>query len=78
MRLKALTLRYVLNIYIMGVGSLEKFLRPHKGPGLTFFLARSTHSTKISKFLGLKKVNFGGQNDLKKIFFTNVSEVFGT
>ena len=78
MRLKALTLRYVLNIYIMGVGSLENFLRPRKGPGLSFSSARSTHSTKIYKFLGVKKVNFGGQNDLKKNLFLNVSKVFGT
>ena len=37
MRLKALTLRYVLNIYIIGVGSLENILRSRKGLGLSFF-----------------------------------------
>ena len=78
MRLKALTLRYVLNIYIMCVGNLENFLRPHKGPGLSFFSTRSTHCAKIQKFLGVKKVNFGGQNDLKNNFSLNVSKVFGT
>ena len=78
MRLKALTLRYVLNIYIMGVGSLENFLRTYKGPGVTFFSARSSQPIKIQKFLGVKKLNFGGQNDSKKNFFLNVSKVFGT
>ena len=78
MRLKALTLGYVLNTHIMGVECLENFLRAFKGRGVTFFLGRSTQSSKIWKFLEVKKVNFGGQNDLKKVFLKNVSEVFGT
>ena len=79
MRLKALTLRYVLNIYIMGVGRLQNFLRTYKCPGFFFFFsARSSQPTKIQKFLGVKKLNFDGQNDSKKNFFLNVSKVFGT
>ena len=78
MRLKALTLRYVLNIYIMGVGSLENFLRAFKGRGDTFFSTQSSQPIKIQKFLGVKKLNFDGQNDSNKNFFLNVSKVFGT
>ena len=78
MRLKALTLSYVLNIYMMGVRSLKNFLRTYKGPEVTFFSARSSQPTKIQKFLGVKKLDFGGQNDSKIKFFLNVSKVFGT
>ena len=77
MRLKALTLGYVLNTHIMGVECLGKFLQTRKGREVTFFSAWATQSSKIWEFLEGKKVNFGGQNDLK-IFFLNVSKVFGT
>ena len=50
-RLKALTLGYVLNTHIMGIESLENFLRTHKGRGVTFFRLGPLS----------QKVNFGGQ-----------------
>ena len=78
MRLKALTLGYVLNTHIMGVECLENFLRALKGRGVTFFSTQSSQPIKIQKFLGMKKLNFGGQNDSKIFFFLNVSKVFGT
>ena len=53
MRLKALTLGYVLNTQIMGVKGLENFLRTRKGRGVTFFRLGPLS----------QKVNFGGQND---------------
>ena len=78
MRLKALTLGYVLNTHIMGFECLENFLQALKGRGDTFFSTQSSQPIKIQKFLGMKKLNFGGQNDSKKFFFLNVSKVFGT
>ena len=56
MRLKALTLHYVLNIYIMGVGSLENFLRPRKGLGFTFFWLGPLILPKSRKFWESKKL----------------------
>ena len=78
MRLKALTLGYVLNTHIMGVECLENFLRAPKGQGFTFFRSGPLSRAKSENFSKSKKMNFGGQNDLKKNFFLNVSEVFGT
>ena len=78
MRLKALTLGYVLNTHIMGVECLENFLRARKGRGFTFFRPGPLSRPKSENFSKSKKMNFGGQNDLKKNFFLNVSEVFGT
>ena len=54
-RLKALTLRYVLNISIMGVGSLENFLRPRNGLGLTFFWLDPLTLPKSRNFWESKK-----------------------
>ena len=65
----ALTLGYVLNTHIMGVECLENFLRALKGRGVTFFSTQSSQPIKIQKFLGVKKLNFGGQNDSKNFFF---------
>ena len=76
-RLRALTLRYVLNIYIMGVGSLEKFLRPRKGPGLSFFRLGPLTLPKSTNFLESKKWILVVKMTWKK-FFLNVSKVFGT
>ena len=78
MRLKALTLGYVLNTHIMGVECLENFLRARKGRRITFFRPSPLSRAKSENFSKSKKMNFGGQNDLKKKFFLNVSEVFGT
>ena len=72
MRLKALTLSYVLNTHIMGVECLENFLRALKGRGVTFF-----RLGRVSRSKSSEKLNFGSQNDSKKIFL-NVSKVFGT
>ena len=77
MRLKALILSYVLNTQIMGVECLEKFLRARKGRGFTFFRLGPLSRAKSENFSKSKKLNFAGQNDLK-IFFLNVSDVFGT
>ena len=77
MRLKALTLGYVLNTHIMCVECLENFLRTRKGRGFTFFRPGPLSRAKSENFSKSKKLNFGGQNDLK-FFFLNVSEVFGT
>ena len=68
MRLKALTLGYVLNTHIMGVECLENFLRARKGRGFTFFRPGPLSRAKSENFSKSKKLNFGGQNDLKKIF----------
>ena len=78
MRLKALTLGYVLNTHIMGVECLENFLRARKGRGFTFFRPGPLSRPKSENFSKSKKMNFGGQNDLKNFFFLNVSEVFET
>ena len=66
----------------------EWFKYPHHGcrvPRKFFTGPRSSGSQvfgarvgKIQKFLEVKKVDSGGQNDLKKYFFLNTSEVFGT
>ena len=68
MRLNALTLGYVLNTHIIGVECLENFYghtkvrEPISSAGLG----------KIQKISGgqkkMKKVDFGGQNDLKNNF----------
>ena len=58
MRLKALTLRYVLNIYIMEFGTLENFLRPRKGPGLNFCRLSPLSIPKSRNFLESEKANF--------------------
>ena len=78
MRLKALTLGYVLNTHIMCVECLENFLRTRKGRRVIFFRPGPLSRAKSENFSKSKKMNFGGQNDFKKRFFLNVSEVFGT
>ena len=78
MRWKSLTLGHVLNTHIMGVECLENFLRARKGRGFTFFRPGPLSRAKCENFSKSKKMNFGGQNDFKKRFFVNVSEVFGT
>ena len=69
MRLKALILGYVLNTHIMGVECLENFLRARKGRRVTFFRPGPLSRAKSENFSKSKKLNFGGQNDLK-IFFS--------
>ena len=76
-RWKALTLGYVLNTHIMGVECLENVLRARKGRRVTFFRPGPLSRAKSEKFSKSKKLNFGGQSDLKN-FFLNVSGVFGT
>ena len=61
-----------------GCRKLRKFFTDLQRSGSHFFLSRSSQPTKIQKFLGVKKLNFGGQNDSKKNFFKNVPEVFET
>ena len=65
MRLKALTLGYVLNTHIMCVECLENFLRARKGRRVTFFRPGPLSRAKSENFSKSKKLNFGGQNDLK-------------
>ena len=65
------------HIYIMGVGSLKNFFSGPQKSGSQFLSDRSTQPTKIENFFGVKRVNPGGQNELKK-FSINVSKVFGT
>ena len=78
MRLKALTLGNVLNTHIIGVECLENFLQTHEGREANFFdwVGRNPENFRMSK--KLKKVDFGGQNDLKTNFFLSASEVSGT
>ena len=64
-RFIVLILRNVLNTHIIGVECLENFLRARKGREVIF----SAQSGKIQKKIGKKKVDFGGQNDLKLFFF---------
>ena len=61
-----------------GCRKLRKFFTDLQRSGSHFFSARLSQSIKIQKFLGVKKLNFGGQNDSKKNFSLNVSKVFGT
>ena len=68
MCLKALTLDYVLNTNIMGVECLENFLRARKGRRITFFRPSPLSRAKSENFSKSKKMNFGGQNDLKMFF----------
>ena len=68
MRLKALILSYVLNTHIMGVECLENFLRARKGRRVTFFRPGPLSRAKSENFSKSKKMNFGGQNDLKLFF----------
>ena len=68
MRLKALILGYVLDAHIMGVECLENSLRARKGRGFTFFRPGPLSRAKSENFSKSKKLNFGGQNDLKNFF----------
>ena len=70
MRWKALTLGHVLNTHIMGVECLENFLRTLKGRRVTFFRPGPLSRAKSENFSKSKKMNFGGQNDLKKKIFS--------
>ena len=77
MRLKALTLGYVLNTHIMGVEYLEKFLRARKGRGFTFFRPGPLSRAKSEIFS--KSKNFQIRNffksQLKKIKNRKIFEV---
>ena len=55
--------------HIMGVKCLENFLRARKGRGFTLFQPGQLSRAKSENFSKSKKLNFGGQNDLKFFFF---------
>ena len=58
MRLKALTLGYVLNTHIMGVESLENFLRALKGQGVTFFFGSVESADQNPEIFRSEKIEF--------------------
>ena len=77
MRFEALNSGNVLNTHIIGAESLEKFLRAREGREVSFLRLGQSKSRNFWSSKLVKKVDFGGQNDLKNFFFLNVSEVSG-
>ena len=63
MRFEALTSGNVLNTHIIGVESLEKFLRAREGRGVSFLRLGQSKSRNFWSSKLVKKVDFGGQND---------------
>ena len=68
-RLKALTLGYVLNTHIMGVECLENFLRAFKGRGFTFFRPGLLSRAKSGNFSKSKKWILVVKMTWKKFFY---------